>query len=385
MGLSLTIGSMAWAGFAFSSTVLNPDISATLARRLLSNEQLRDVLVSRTADALESQVPESAPIPRQTVEEVAERLLADEAAATAIEEALIEAHQRALSGDDSAVVANTVDLNAAGRTALVEARPELESLLPANPAVPVVVPGSGLTWLGGIKAGLDRYVLIGAAVAAAGVILAFAVTTDRAGVLGRTAIWAFGTAAFWLFVGFGVPVLVGYALPSSFAVLGAMASIVSVGMKGPASALAAFGVGLLALSYVFPALDRRRGATMMSPRKTAPRNEAGIASTVPTSPPLVEPGADLIPGRPLGSGEVSARPVLTKPSSIQPDLHATVEVPVVGPVDDEEQQSPFGPRWLEGYGYLDDARVAPFFRAQPEQSHDDEFAGLWPTAWQLSD
>ncbi len=376
---------MAWAGLAFSSTVLNPDISATLARRLLSNEQLRDVLVSRTADALESQVPESAPIPRQTVEDVAERLLADEAAAPAIEEALIEAHRRALGGDDSTVVANTVDLNAAGRNALVEARPELESLLPANPAVPVVVPSSGLTWLGGIKAGLDRSVLIGVAVAAAGVMLAFAVTTDRAGVLGRTAMWAFGTAAFWLFVGFGVPVLVGNALPASFAVLGAMASIVSVGMKGPASVLAAFGVGLLALSYVFPALDRRRGSAMVSRRETAPRNEAQIASTVPTSPPLVEPAGDLVPDRPVGSGMASARPVLTEQSSMEPDLHATVEVPVVGLVDDEDQPSPFGPMWIEGHGYLDDARVAPFFRAQPEKVHDDEFAGLWPTVWQLRD
>jgi hypothetical protein len=77
--------------------------------------------------------------------------------------------------------------------------------------------------------------------------------------------------------------------------------------------------------------------------------------------------------------------VPTKPSSIEADLHATLEVPVVGLVDDEEQQSPFGPMWIEGYGYLDDARVAPFFRAQPEEVRDDEYAGLWPTAWQLSD
>lgn len=376
MGLSLTVGSMAWAGFAFSSTVLNPDISSTLARRLLSNEQLKGVLVSRTADALEAQVPESTPIPRQAVEAAAERLLAEEAAAAAMEEALIEVHQRALTGDDSAVVANTVDLNAAGRSALVEARPELESLLPANPAVPVIVPSSGLTWLGGIKAGLDRYVMIGAAVAVGGVLLAFLVTTDRAGVLGRTAIWAFGTAAFWLFVGFGVPVLVAHALPSSFAVLGAMASIISVAMKGPATALAAFGVGLLALGYVLPARDRRRGSILLSPRQSATENEAPIASAVPTRPPLAA-ASDGLPADQLAGSE----PPPSGPPLKDTDLHATVEVPIVSPIGTEDQPSPFEPMWIEGFGYLDDTRVAPFFRAGPEQEPDEnEIAGLWPTA-----
>lgn len=381
MGLSLTIGSMAWAGFAFSSTVLNPEISATLAQRLLTNEQLHGVLLSRTADALEAQIPESAPTPRQTVEAAAERLLADEAASAAMEDALIEVHQRALGGDDSAVVASTEGLDAAGRAALVETRPELESLLPDDTSIPVVVPSSGLAWLGGLKSSLDRYVMMGAAMATAGLVLAFAVSTDRAGVLRRTALWAFWTAAFWLLVGFGVPALVGYALPPSFAVLGAIASLVSVAMKGPATLLAAFGVGLLALSYVMPAVDRRRGGAMLSPRQPSPADYQPMA-------PATAAGRAVraTPVTPAVSEPANPEPAPSRATLVEPALHDTVKVAAVAPAPIEDRRSPVEPVWIEGYGYLDDARVAPFFRAGPEAEPDEqEFADLWPAAWQFSE
>lgn len=462
MGLSLTVGSLAWSGFAFSSTVLNPDLSGTLASRLLSDEHLHGVLVSRTADALEAQVPESVPVPRQAVETAAEQLLANPAATVALREALARSHSQALNGDDSTVVANTVELNAAGRDALIQAQPELAAVLASNPAVPVVVPGGGLSWLGGLKSGLDHYVSLAALAAAAGMLLAFIVTSDRAGVLGRTAMWAFGNAVFWLVVGFGIPLAVDYALPSSFAVLGGLASIVSEAMMGPAMIMALCGAGLLGLSLILPAVGRRQGAAMLHPTRGRQPEEPAMAvahrtpttagastepapwlpetpsgAMVPTAPPTLAPHAaendsmvamdvvttaeypavDLIPEANRSSDKSAepdvpeAHPGATADGSTKPDDGSSLDwdqplladlIPLSVP--DDEPSSPVGrrsddviggndhgggpgePMWIEGYGYLDDARVAPFFRAEDSETSDDLVeSDSWPSIWQMSE
>ena len=270
IGLSLLVASASWAGFTLSRTVLDPGRSERLAAQLLDNPDVRQALVIRLADALEDQIPPEVPVRRDLLELGAARALDDPRVEALVLDGVVRVHQNALAGNDEPVVIDAGDLGAAGRDALVLARPELAPVLPASPTVQLELPTAGLSRLGDVKRFVDRYTLVGALIAATGALVALAVARHRAPVLRRVAFWGYGAAAFWLAVGYGVPWLAGNLSPTSAAIASAAADVFFGAMIGPAAVMALVATALLAAGLALPALEGRRGARALHPRRPVP-------------------------------------------------------------------------------------------------------------------
>ncbi len=263
MGLSLLVASASWAGFVMSHTVLDPGRSERLAEHLLDDPEVRAAIASRIADALQAQVPKGVAIPRQTLEAAADLALEDPRVKVLVRDGIVRAHQNALNGVDEPIALDATVLGEAARTALVSNRPALDALLPPAPQLAVEIPGTGLSWMGTVKDFVDRFTLLGALVAGAGIVLSFLITTRRAQALRRVSFWGFGASAFWLAVAYGLPGVVGFVVPSAMAIASAVVDVFAGAMIRPALIMAGISAALLVISIVWPARERRRPAAMI--------------------------------------------------------------------------------------------------------------------------
>lgn len=263
MGLSLVVATAGWAGFILSRTVLDPGRSEALAETLLDNEDVRAVIVDRLADAVEAQLPAAVPVSRQTIERAADAALDDPRVEAVVQEGIVKTHQNALAGIDEPVMLDASALGEVAREMVVGLRPELDSLLPAAPSLEVELPSSGLSWLGRVKNTVDRFTAISAAIALIGLTTAFVVARNRPAVLRRVAFWAFGASLFWVAVAYGVPALLGRIAPASVSITMAIIDVFFGAMIRPAMVMGGVGVALLLLSFVWPAITRRRSGAML--------------------------------------------------------------------------------------------------------------------------
>lgn len=431
LGLSLIVASLSWAGFTLSRTVLDPGASERLADQLLDDEAVRDALTVRLADSLEEQLPSEVPIPREVVEGAAETALDDPRVEEVIRDGFVQSHQNALAGVDEPVTIETTGVSEAGRDALVEINPILERLLPQSPPIAVELPTTGMAWIGSVKDFVDRYTIIGAFLATIGALVALLIAKKRAPVFRRVAYWAFGAAAFWLFIGYAVPWLLDLVSPTSSAFASSLVRIFFAEMMRPAITMAIFGVVMFVTSLIWPAFERKKGARKLQPKQSVIADLRTSPIDVPTSPPVkpatgrphgrvseVVPMAETkagwmskeqeIPGRSAtadllahedavraqrqssvpstttkvaGSGSENVGPertaVMPTPSSIEtakaaeptgsdklaaPDKRAVSGEPTMSdkPVEETVETRKPSPKWVEGRGYDDDARISPF-------------------------
>lgn len=282
MGLSLLVASASWAGFVMSHTVLDPGRSERLADHLLDDPEVKAAIADRIADALQSQVPKGVAIPRQTLEVAANVALEDPRVEALVKDGIVRAHQNALNGIDEPIALDATVLGEAARTALVANVAALDAVLPPAPPLAVEIPGTGLSWLGTVKNFVDRFTLLGALVAGAGLLASFLITTRRAAALRRVSFWGFGASAFWLAVAYGLPGLVGFIAPSAMAIASAVVDVFAGAMIRPALVMAGISAALLVASIVWPARERRRPAAMIDragpgtrARGAQPRGRAG--------------------------------------------------------------------------------------------------------------
>ena len=277
MGLSLLVATASWAGFVLSRTVLDPGRSEALADTLLDDPEIRSTIVDRLADSAESQIPTDVPVTRDVVDAAAENALDDPRVEALIRDGLVRAHQNALNGIDEPVMLDGAALGAAGRDAVVAQQPDLDPFLPQAPTLEVELPSTGLSWLGTVKRYVDRYTLIGAIVAIAGVSAAFVLARNRAAALRRVAFWALGASAFWIAAAYALPWVLERIAPSSVSIASAAVDVFFGAMIRPAVTLASVGVGLLLLSFFWPAIERRRPAAMLD-RAATPGPGAATAT-----------------------------------------------------------------------------------------------------------
>jgi ABC-type multidrug transport system fused ATPase/permease subunit len=317
MGLSLVLASAGWAGLTLSSTVLDPKNSDPLARQLLEDPSVRSVLVDRLGDGMANILPESEPMSRQELSSAAEEALNDSATTSAIQTALAEAHRLGLAGEEDEVYFAHFDSNEAARLALIAERPSLGGQILVNPLVRIELPTSGLSWLAGLKSLVDRFTIVAIAIAVAGFAAAFVVARDAAATMRRAAWWILGAAAFWTLAAIGFGATAGALTPSSYVLMASSIDSFFASMRSPAVIMTTFGLGMLAISTVVPALDRRRGAQLLA---KAQRDSGLARDTTNTS---------------------------RSASSDRADSKATKAERLTA-------------AWQEGHGYLDDARVAPF-------------------------
>ncbi len=285
LGLSLWVASMAWAGFTMTRTVLDPGRSERLADQLFENEQLRAALVDRLAAGIGGALPNGAPaVPDQLLEQAADTALDDPSVQAVVRDGIVRTHRNALEGNDEPVTVDASAIGAAARASLVEIRPELATVVPEVPEIAVTLPTSGLARLGAVKNFVDRFTVLAAAAAAIGALLALVVTNDRPSVLRRLAFWAFGTAAFWLVVGFGVPWIASRVAPTSSAIVAAIIDVFFGAMIPPAVILAVIGAVVLGVSFFWSAASARQGATAIQPRGAKRPIEAAAPARAQSRP-----------------------------------------------------------------------------------------------------
>lgn len=341
MGLSLLVASTGWAGLIFAHSVLDAGQSGRLSTELMNHDGVRAVLTNRLGEGMERHVPVDEPMSRQELRSVAAEALDDPRAAAALRDALSEAHLLGLAAIEAEPDFSAFDVNEASRHALLAARPSLHGRILVNPLVEIRLPVEGLTWFSGLKALVDRFAALALALSMVGFTTSFIVADEPTPVLRRGAWWILAVTAGWIAAAPAFAAAVRYSVPSSYIVVAVAVETVLRSMRHPAIVMAAFGIGLLSMSYLAPALARRRGALLLERARRRPRRHS------PDSRPAEATGSS--------AGDRSAG-----------DGSAIGPMPPYGPAPAAKAEhvgvgTRLSAAWKEGHGYLDDARVAPFF------------------------
>ncbi len=385
LGLSLVLASVSWAGFVMTRTVLDPGRSERLAEQVFENEQLRDALSDRLASGLETAIPGDLQVPPELLKAAADKALDDPAVQKLVKDGIVATHRNALEGNSDPLTIDASALGAAVRDSLVSLSPELEAVIPAVPPVEVTLPTGRLSFLGRIRNFVEKVTTICGALALVGAAAALLLTTDRPGVLRRVAMWAFGAAAFWMVVGFGIPWLAGKLAPSSDAIIAAVIDVFFGAMIPPAITMAIVGAVLFGVSLAWSTASARQPAAA-SPATAAAapathqpvqrqpvqrqaqdrRQSAGVSSNIRPPRQGTQPVTGQVPATPAATGQVPAyfppTGPLADPTTIQPSPDPTVPLQPA-PENEPDPWATTGPQptrpatpepqWVEGVGYVD--------------------------------
>src|SRR5579884_3482329 len=146
--LGLLAASLAWWSFAARATILDPGGSARIADVLVKQPVIRDAVAQGLGNALSQALPAGSPVSAEEMKAVAQKALDDPRALDALRTSLIDAHQRLVGNYDGPVTVDLSPIAAAGRNALLAARPDLAAALPQAPPLSVDLPTQHLPKLG---------------------------------------------------------------------------------------------------------------------------------------------------------------------------------------------------------------------------------------------
>lgn len=370
VAIGLIAASLAWTGYAVSRTLLDPGRSQAIADDLYQDREVRAQMRNSMADALDAAIPENVQVNRSELVAAADRALDDPLVEDLLVGGLIRAHQRFLGEDpnpDEPIVIDGAAMATASRTGLVNVRPELATVVPEPPSMPVTLPTDRLPNAGGFRAWLNGAVAMLAAIAVGLVVAAFVLTNDRPRVLRRVGFWAIGAAAFWLLVGVVLPELAHLLVPGPAAIFGAVVGVAAGGMIQPSITAAVAGAGAVVLSFLWAAVAAMMGRRPAPARAGRPRDEP-----VPVGAPApVQAHAAGVPShhqQPVSQQQpmppaAPAPPVPTQPSP--QDGQTPAHTHVAPQVQQQSPPPPPGaapppsvpqraPRWVEGVGYVND-------------------------------
>jgi hypothetical protein len=243
--VGLFAASVAWWAFAARYTVLDSGRSERIADTLIEQPVLRDAVAEGLATALQQALPPGTPISPETLDAVAHQALDDPRATAALRSALLASHQRLIGEYDGPVSFDVSPIAAAGRDALVAARPELAGSLPETPALSVELPTQHLPKLGWLPERARELAGLAFLLAVTFLGLGMVAASDRPGVLSRSGRWALRAGFFWALFGWGLPYLMTKIDEPRLAALGAI-GVAAVGpMIAPAVLLVSAGIGAL--------------------------------------------------------------------------------------------------------------------------------------------
>lgn len=246
LGLALLCAGIAWAAFTTRSTLFDPARSERIATVLVDSPVVRDAAADALTAALAKALPPDAPVSSAEIEAAARAALADPRASAALRTAVVGTHRRMVgAGEAGPVTLDAGPIAAAGRDALIAARPDLARLLPAAPELQVALPTERLPDLGGFRGPLRTASGLGAAAAALLTALALLLAADRPRVLSRLGRWAFGAGLWWSIVGYGLPRLVANSGDERLGLLGGLGTAISGPVVAPALALSLIGAAIM--------------------------------------------------------------------------------------------------------------------------------------------
>lgn len=285
--VGLFAASVAWWAFAARFTVLDSARSAKIADALIEQPVLRDAVAEGLASALQQALPPGTPIEPAMLDAVAHQALDDPRATAALRSALLASHQRLIGEYDGPVSFDVSPIAAAGRDALVTARPELAGSLPDGPTLSVELPTQNLPKLGWLPERARELGGLAFLIAVTFLALGIVAASNRPGVLSRAGRWALRAGAFWALFGWALPYLMTKTDEPRLAALGAI-GVAAVGpMIAPAVLLVSAGIAAL--------FGARAWRTALAALPPAP----------PSGGPVSQPG----PAWPAASGTATWDPI----------------------------------------------------------------------------
>lgn len=377
LGISLWLGSLAWSGFLLTRTVLDPDRSQRVAEALYEDEAVRGRLADNIAGSVQAALPPGLPVDDATIDAGAAAALDSPAVELLFVDAFVRTHQAMLGEGDVPEQLDGSAFGTAGRDALVDARPELDGILPAAPEVAVPLPTERVPDLGPVRRGLLTAVPLLATAAAVGVLLALLITSNRPAVVRRAGVWAMGLSAVVLAFAYGVPALAATFTPKQSEVIAALVGAMAAETRVPAITLGALGLAGVVLSLLWRAAPTLLADPVPPERRPrrAPRRrrEPRLVGGPPPRRDISRPAPRSVPPTPARQSPVPRRPdaaptaVFHRPATARrPDLDAApTRVGATYPRPEREggntdlttQQdvpsAPDGPtRWVAGLGWV---------------------------------
>ena len=377
LGISLWLGSLAWSGFLLTRTVLDPDRSQRVAEALYEDEAVRGRLADNIAGSVQAALPPGVPVNDATIDAGAAAALDSPAVESLFVDAFVRTHRAMLGEGDVPQELDGSAFGTAGRDALVDARPELDGILPAAPEVAVPLPTERVPDLGPVRRGLLTAVPLLATAAAVGVLLALLITSNRPAVVRRAGVWAMGLSAVVLAFAYGVPALAATFTPRQSEVIAALVGAMAAETRVPAITLGALGLAGVVLSLLWRAAPTLLADPVPPERRPrrAPRRrrEPRLVGGPPTRRDVSRPAPRSVPPTPARQPSVPRRPdaaptaVFHRPATARrPDLDAAAtRVDATYPRPEREggntdlttQQdvpsAPDGPtRWVAGLGWV---------------------------------
>src|SRR5882724_939558 len=243
--LGLLAASLGWWSFAARATVLDSGRSARIADVLVDQPVLRDAVAEGLGTALEQALPPGTPISADEIKAVAHKALDDPRALQALRTAIVDTHQRLLGNYDGPVTLDVSPIAAAGRDALVAARPDLAKSIPQAPPLSVDLPTQHLPKLPALPDRVRELTGLAGLLAATLLALGMLTASDRPRVLSRTGRWALRAGLGWAAFGWALPYAMTKIAEPRLAALGAI-GVAAVGpMVAPAVILVSAGIGAL--------------------------------------------------------------------------------------------------------------------------------------------
>lgn len=367
LGISLWIGALAWSGFVMTRTVLDPGRSEDVAEALLEDDAVRAQLVDNIASGIQSGLPDGARVEEGTLEAGAERALESPEVEALVLAALVRSHRAFLGEDDAAPDAiDGGEFGSAARRSVVEARPELDGLLPPSPSLEVELPTERIPDAGPVRRGLLTAVPVLALVAAVGTLLALLVTTNRPGVIRRAGVWAVSLSAFVLLFAYGVPAFAQEVAPAQAQVVAALVGALAAATRWPALVLAGAGIAGILVSFVWRPGARLIAAPVDGPaptpapsraprlREREPRRDLPTPARRPASapPPSRAPGPQALDRTSVSPGPDVTRVESAVPADSGGQRDNARYVEGVGWVHEGNAPIPDRARWVPGVGYV---------------------------------
>ncbi len=243
--LGLLSAGVAWWALAARVTVLDPDRSARIADTLIDQAVIRDAVAEGLGTALLRALPPGTPIDPLEIEAAAQRALDDPRTQNALRTTVLSSHQRMIGHYDGPVTVDVTPIGAAGRDALIAARPELAHALPEAPSLSIDLPTSKLPRMAWLPERTRELGALALFLAVTFLGLGLLASSDRPGVLSRAGRWALRAGVFWFAFGWALPWAMTKIDEPRLAAFGAL-GVATVGpMIAPAVLLVCTGIGAL--------------------------------------------------------------------------------------------------------------------------------------------
>lgn len=375
--VSLAAGTVAWAGFVSLNTVLDPDRSRDVADALYEDDAVRDRIADNLAAAARRAVPDEAGVTDEQIQSAARAALASPAVGSLVVDSLVAVHQGFLGRGEIPKQIDAGAVGVAARASLVEARPELDGVLPPAPELTIPLPTERIPNARPLRTALSAAVPVLALAALGGIVLALVFTNDRPSILRSVGIRAIVVSAVCLVIALGLPRLAEALAPDQAEIVAALVGALMRSTLTPALVLAGCGLAAVAAATLWkrvpgdgaarsggPVPERRgtqasRPANRLEPparRDARSRPAQRPAARRPPSPqgnqnpPRDEPWVP----RPQPQPSPSPSPLSSHRSA--PGLtRLTRWVDGVGwVVDPDEPEIPASARWVPGVGYVVD-------------------------------